>query len=373
MICCSRTSFALMQRLKALWERQSPKTEFITVVKCKSLPEYSEEKSLTECVGEWFFKVDAIVFLCAVGIAVRSIAPYLVHKAKDPAVVAADETGRFVISLLSGHAGGANELALNIAKMLGAVPVITTATDRERLFAVDDFARKNKLWVRSWELAKEISVRILEGERIGLCCKLPVEGELPWELILQDEKPLAEPAPQDEKPLAEPALQDEKLPPEPALQDKKLQAGILISDKKTDEYPYPVTLQLVPRDIVIGIGCRKNAEAERIRAAVEGCFEEEGLLPEAAAAVASIDLKKQEEGILAFCRERKLPFLTFTAQELSRQQGEFTASDFVKQITGVSNVSERSAAAAGGRLLGSRRIYDGVTVALARTERSVRF
>lgn len=340
MICCSRTSFALMQRLKALWEGQSPKTEFITVVKCKSLPEYSEEKSLTECVGEWFFKVDAIVFLCAVGIAVRSIAPYLVHKAKDPAVVAADETGRFVISLLSGHARGANELALNIAKMLGAVPVITTATDRERLFAVDDFARKNKLWVRSWELAKEISVRILEGERIGLCCKLPVEGELPWELILQD---------------------------------KKLQAGILISDKKTDEYPYPVTLQLVPRDIVIGIGCRKNAEAERIRAAVEGCFEEEGLLPEAAAAVASIDLKKQEEGILAFCRERKLPFLTFTAQELSRQQGEFTASDFVKQITGVSNVSERSAAAAGGRLLGSRRIYDGVTVALARTERSVRF
>lgn len=353
MICCSRTSFALMQKLKGLWEQQSPGTEFITIVKCKSLTEYSEERSLTECVGEWFCQVDAIVFFCAAGIAVRSIAPYLVHKAKDPAVVVVDETGSFVISLLSGHAGGANELTEEIAGMLSATPVITTATDREQLFAVDDFARKNELTVTDWKLAKEISVRILEGERIGICCELSMEGNLPPELVLHGK----EPAPKL-------VLQDEK---------QKTEAGILISDRRMERYPYPVTLQLVPRDIIIGIGCRKKIPAEKVRAAVESCFAEEGILPEAAAAVASIDLKRQEEGILTFCRERKLPFLTYTAEELNQQQGEFSESEFVKQVTGVSNVSERSAVAAGGRLLCSRRIYDQVTVALARIERSVCF
>lgn len=129
----------------------------------------------------------------------------------------------------------------------------------------------------------------------------------------------------------------------------------------------------MPRSIVIGIGCRKGVSPEKIRSAVIQCFAQEGICLCAAAAAASIDLKKEEEGILAFCREEGLPFLTYTAEELAGQRGEFTESAFVRQITGVSNVSERSVAAAGGKLLGKRRIYDGVTVALGRREGGVCF
>lgn len=180
MIACSRQAFGLMQTLKEQWEKHEKEQRlgrgggpqeirFICKVKCSSLPDISEEKMLTECVREGFEnRADAIVFFCAAGIAVRTIAPFLRHKSVDPAVLVIDETGKFCISLLSGHVGGANELAERIGSLIGAVPVITTATDREQKFAVDDFARKNGLALTDWKLAKQVSAAILEGERIAI-------------------------------------------------------------------------------------------------------------------------------------------------------------------------------------------------------------
>ena len=119
-------------------------------------------------VAQEFDHVDTIVFFAAAGIAVRSIAPCLNHKSVAPAVLVMDETGSFCISLLSGHMGGANELTQKLADWSGAVPVITTATDREGKFSLDDYARKHELVVTDWKLAKELSAAVLEGERIGL-------------------------------------------------------------------------------------------------------------------------------------------------------------------------------------------------------------
>jgi cobalt-precorrin 5A hydrolase len=149
--------------------------------------------------------------------------------------------------------------------------------------------------------------------------------------------------------------------------------GIVISDLADFKTPFETSCILVPRSIVAGIGCKKNTPEEQIEAAVLDCLQEEEIAEQALCAIASIDLKKQEEGILSFCKKRSLPFQTFLAEDLLAVSGSFTESEFVEKVTGVSNVCERSAVAAGGDLICRRRIYNGVTVALARKRSVLRF
>lgn len=362
MFACSQKAYLLMQELKQGWMAAHPFDTVACCVKTSSLPEESSENSISKLTGEWFSKADALIYFGAAGIAVRCIAPYLTHKAKDPAVLVLDEAGCFCISLLSGHAGGANELAEEITELLrekGTIPVITTATDREGKFAVDDFARKNHLLLGDWRLAKKISAGILRGEKIGFASEIEVCGKLPEEL--QD--------------LSEENLSEEKQ--NPAAEMVRLQRkerpgmGIWIS-YRSSKGPYKETLQLIPQSLVLGIGCRKGTPEEKIGQAVCQCFQEEGLLPDAVAAAASIDLKNQEQGILAYCERNNLPFLFFSKEELMQVEGTFTSSAFVEEITGVDNVCERSALLGAKkisrekvRLLVRKKCCEGVTVAVA--------
>lgn len=350
MFACSQKAYELMQELKQKWIKAHPEDRVTDMVKCKALPGRSEKRSLTELAGEWFDRADALIFFCAAGIAVRSIAPSLRHKSTDPAVLVLDETGKFCISLLSGHMGGANGLAEEVAELLkekDTIPVITTATDREGRFSADDFARRNNLTVTDWDMAKEIAVRILKGEKIGFTSEAPFEGELPEELEA----------------------------------GKGQEAGILVSGKEMETMPYETTLRLVPRTLCVGIGCKKDTPFEKIESAVAQCFREKHLLQSGIESLSSIDLKKQEAGILEYCKRHKLPFLTYSARELLQVTGEFTASEFVSEITGVDNVCERSAALTAiqrtdreawkeqkqqpYRLLVRKKCYDGVTLAVA--------
>lgn len=335
---CGKQACQKMDDLIEIWRRERPEDELVTAVKCRFLPERSISGSLAEMTREEFGKSDALIFFGAAGIAVRCIAPCISHKSTDPAVLEVDEAGRFCIPLLSGHMGGANELARWAAKKLGAMPVITTATDLEGRFAVDDFARKNGLVLTDWNAAKEISVRILEGEHIGIWTDLPLEGELPEELWLAQ---------------------------------NRREAKIWICDRILEGET--LILQLIPRTILVGIGCRKNTAKEQIGTAVEECLDLAGVRKEAVRAFASIDLKKEEAGICDYCRERNIPFWTFSKEELEAVQGSKAGSDFVREITGVDNVCERSAIAAGGNLFFEKRICGGVTIALARRKGSVRF
>lgn len=182
--CLQQTGVCADEKTGAVFEGEWPDCIIVCVVKCSSLGEISEKKSLAEITGEWFGKSDAILFVSSTGIAVRAVAPYLKHKSTDPAVIVVDGTGKFCISLLSGHAGGANELTNRIADFTGAVPVVTTATDLEGKFAVDDFARRNQMVVTDWKMAKRFSAGILEGKRVGIYSELPLEGELPEELFV---------------------------------------------------------------------------------------------------------------------------------------------------------------------------------------------
>lgn len=355
MFACSEKAYLLMQEVKKRWCKVHSEDEIITLTKCSALLQLSAEKSMMELTGEWFEKADALVFLCAVGIAVRSIAPYLEHKSKDPAVLVMDEAGKFCISLLSGHAGGANELTEQLSGLFkdqGMIPVITTATDTEGKFAVDDFARKNHLLLEDWQLAKRISAQILQGKRIRFLSDFPVCGEMPEELEYIEETQQNVPEMGDDK--------------------QKDQYSVRVSFRKARR-PSKEQLQLTPKALVVGIGCKKDTPKVQIEQAVNRCFQEEGLLQEGIAALASIDIKKQEKGILAYCEKRKFPFYVYGKEELAQVEGNFTGSAFVKEVTGVDNVCERSAVLGAlhwsrkknVHLITGKKCYDKVTVAVA--------
>lgn len=300
------------------------------------------EESLKDWTGRQSASQDALIFIGAAGIAVRAIAPFVADKASDPAVLCMDEQGRFVISLLSGHLGGANELAEKIACICGAVPVITTATDAGGRFSVDSFARREHLYLDNLKLAKRISAEVLENRTIGFYSDFPWSGELPLELALETQTEL----------------------------------GISIS---LDENlaPFPETLHLVPRITVLGIGCRRGTSKEEIEALVKKVMDRNRLSMHSIGKVASIDLKEQEQGLLDFCEAWDADFVTYSREELEEVAcvDGFSESAFVKEVTGVGNVCERSALKAAGqtRLFQKKTAEQGVTVAAALVEYQVQF
>ena len=349
LITCSVRGYATMQKLAKKLENISG-AEIIAKVKCEALPEVSMKETVKACVDEYFEQVDAIVFVTASGIAVRSVAEHLTHKSKDPAIVCMDECSKHVISLVSGHAGGANALTQMLADVMWATPVITTATDVEGRFSVDEYAREHNLVVTDWAKAKAISAEVLAGGGGA------ARG--------------AEPVWVDE---AEVSQEEEKNACGNRINVKRLQIGshqVIITPK--DVSVDVQTLQLIPRCIVAGVGWKKGTPADKIEHAVQDAFAKAGLRMEALCAVASIDLKKEEAGLIEFGETRKVPFETYTAEELQAVSGTFSASEFVTGVTGVDNVCERSAVkyasehgANDGELLLRKQAQDGVTVALA--------
>ena len=268
---------------------------------------------------------DALVFVGAAGIAVRAVAPHVRDKFTDPAVVSVDEEGRFAVPLLSGHVGGANELALRVAELTGGQAAVSTATDVNGLFAVDVWAKGNGLVITDRVLAREVSAALLEGKAVGFASDF------------------GHPCPA-------------------GLTQGPAEIGVWVT-ARTGAGPFSRTLRLAPKGLILGVGCRRGTE----RAALEDAAAEAlaGYEPLAVAAVATIDLKKDEPGLLAFCAARGLPLLTFSAGELSAVAGDFTPSDFVKGVTGVDNVCERAAAAAGGRIVVPKLAKNGVTASVA--------
>ena len=268
---------------------------------------------------------DALVFVGAAGIAVRAVAPHVRDKFTDPAVVSVDEEGRFAVPLLSGHVGGANELALRVAELTGGQAAVSTATDVNGLFAVDVWAKGNGLVITDRVLAREVSAALLEGKAVGFASD--------W----------GHPCPA-------------------GLTQGPAEIGVWVT-ARTGAGPFSRTLRLAPKGLILGVGCRRGTERAAIEEAAAAALA--GYEPLAVAAVATIDLKKDEPGLLAFCAARGLPLLTFSAGELSAVAGDFTPSDFVKGVTGVDNVCERAAAAAGGRIVVPKLAKNGVTASVA--------
>ena len=286
--------------------------------------------------GEVFGWADVMVFVGACGIAVRKIAPYVRDKRTDPAVLCVDELGNFVISLLSGHIGGANELASRVAGHLGATPVITTATDINRKFSVDAWAARNGFVIDDMQLAKAVSAAILEGN-------IPIYSDFP---VITGYPGGTQPGESGE-------------------------LGICVSyEKKT---PFSNTLRLIPQILHLGIGCRRGTTEDAIRHAVDTVLEENRIDPRAVRCVASIDRKAEEAGLLAFCESRGLRPHFYAPARLRQVPGEFTPSAFVESVTGVDNVCERSALLGADKLIIKKTAVGGVTVAVAAEKLEVSF
>lgn len=309
-----------------------------------------DNEPLKEWIGEAFRLSQPILFVGAAGIAVRSIAPFVKDKQVDSPVVVMDEGGQFVIPLLSGHLGGANELAGQLATKLQAVPVITTATDVNGLFAVDDFARRNGFSLFPREGIQKVSAGLLEEGQIRVRMAPEINYDktrLPEEIFLvKDEKEAV-----DVEVLGNDTDSDND-----SQEDRKIEGTE--SDR--------AVLTLTFRPYVVGMGCKKGMPYTELKR-----FLQENLkVPlSRVAAIASIDLKKREEGLLTLATAMHLPFYTYTKEELLTVQGDEALSDFVQSVTGVSNVCEKSAlycAGEGAVLVQKKTAENGMTLAVAR-------
>ncbi len=278
--------------------------------------------------AQLFFSCDALVFLCACGIAVRMIAPYLQSKTSDPAVIVIDEQGHFAVSLLSGHLGGANSLTKKLAECIHAIPVITTATDTGRKFSPDSFARANRLYLCEMNIAKNIASFIVNNQKIALLSDYPFINR-----------------------------------PDKFFDDHNTAVGIYIS-ADSDKMPFTETLHLVPENIVLGVGCKKNICTDSFESFILQKLEEQHIPLFRICEMVSIDLKQNEKALLDFSAKYHIPLVFHSAEELNNIQGNFSSSAFVRTVTGVDNVCERSALHDGGKLLVTKQCGNGVTLAI---------
>ncbi|MCI8551083.1 MAG: cobalamin biosynthesis protein CbiG [Lachnospiraceae bacterium] len=303
-------------------------------------------ESLREWTGKAFAEYDGLIFVGACGIAVRAIAPFLKDKFQDPAVVAIDEGAGFAIPLLSGHVGGANDLGRLTARLSGAAPVVSTATDLNGLFAVDVFAKKNHLFLSDRELAKKCSAKVVAGKQIPFYSSQPVCGKLPGELVFFEEK-------------------DEFL----------RQPGLKVAVSEQRFFGNGEILYLVPKTVTAGMGCRRGIQKEQLFGRLQEAFFAAGIFMEALEQVATIEKKKEEEGLKKLVEELSVAFLWYTGEELGRLSGAFSHSGFVEETVGVDCVCERAAVmgSGGGALLFSKQAGEGITVAAAKREQKLRF
>lgn len=278
---------------------------------------------------------DFIIFISSTGIAVRHIDGRLKGKERDPGIIVVDSSGKFVISLVSGHIGGANEFCRHISIGINAIPVITTASDNANMFSPDIFAVKNNLHITNLVTAKKIAAAILEGKSIGIVNNTSVKLDyMPDMLCISNES----------------------------------EYGIVILDNENDKFqsPFLTTLVLIRKDVIIGVGCKKNTDSSVFENEVNKYLKEYNIDITRICAIHSIDLKKDENAIWHYSRKYRVPVEFFSKSELKNVDGNFTGSDFVKSITGVDNVCERSAVVNGGKLFVEKQSGNGITFAAAK-------
>ena len=326
---------AAARRVRSYMETQGFDVAFAAPERLSDLVFPAYAGSLPAYTGT-VFESDALVFVGATGIAVRAIAPHVASKRSDPAVISLDEAGQFVIPILSGHIGGANRLARGLAAFMGAVPVITTATDVNGRFSVDTWATERGMVIGLMALAKRVSAEILRRD-IPFWSDAKRPAALPEGLVWSDAGEL----------------------------------GICVSVR--DLRPFENTLQLVPKALSVGIGCRRGTPKEAIDAAIERVFSEHRLKTEAVTGAASIDVKSDEAGLLDCCHARGWPIAFYSADQLNAIEGNFTQSAFVQHTVGVDNVCERAAAASGGSIIVPKTALNGVTVAVAELKWGIEF
>lgn len=303
---------------------------------CKENQEDFNVKTLGAKLMEEY---EGIIFIGAAGIAVRTIAPYIKSKDKDPAVIVIDNESRFVISLLSGHLGGANELALYLSSILEAQPVITTATDSLGIEAPDMIAIKNCCVIESLTVAKEVAAALVRGEKVAFYSDLDTDyipaGYVPYTEDVKDQ----------------------------------IKALVYLTNKKKSPMLKEVkTLKLIKKDIVLGIGCRKDYSSDKMQNFVERMLDHHNLDSRSVKLITTVEVKKNEKAILELAEYFKCPIKNWSLEEIKTVQYKFKGSDFVEKTLGVRAVCEPCVDLCGARILVEKAACEGMTLCIGEGE-----
>lgn len=278
------------------------------------------------CVVETFDRYDTILFIMASGIVVRTIAPLIKSKDIDPGILVMDENSNFVSSLLSGHLGGANEAAEKIADIIDAVPVISTASDVSGKVAVDTISMKIGGRLKDLESAKRVTSLIVAGEKVDIKVPQNIDSDNPKGIVV-------------------------------------------VSNRKNIEIS-----QIIPKNIVVGIGCRRDTPKYTIKKTVEDVFEGLSLHMACIRLLATVDVKADEGGLLEYSSELDKELVIIDRDKIKSIEDKFETSEFVRKTIGVGAVSGPVALLASGRkgkFLIEKYKQDGVTVSVYEEETNI--
>lgn len=291
-------------------------------------------KSILE---ESFKNADGLIFISATGIAIRYISKFVKDKKMDPAILVIDDMGKFVISLLSGHLGGANELSNKIARDISAIPVITTATDGRGIEAIDMYSKRKNYHMLDMTSVKDVTAAMVNGEKIAIYSDYKEDINYNNFTLIDSLDNI----------------------------DNDIRALVIVSNKKIDlslDIPYTV---LVPKDINIGIGCKRGVETSRIISAIYEVLDRENIYVESLRKMGTVEVKKDEVGILEAKDILNIPLEIFTIEELKKVESIFEGSEFVRKTIGVSCVSEPSAYLLGEKMIVLKSVHNGITISIS--------
>lgn len=319
---------------------EEKKPDIYTMAKYQTVQTQLIEGKISDFFGQLMKCYNTILCIMATGIVVRSVAPHLEHKSEDPGILVMDPEGKYVISLLSGHLGHANANAVYLAKRVGAEPVITTGTDVKGSMAVDVLCEKIGCSIVDYTDAKDVTALILDDEPVGILNSAGCDFTgvvLPENLQIVDVTRTAQ------------------------------KSGLIITsiDATIKDMQMP-TVQIVPKQIVVGIGCRKNTEGYRIIEALNEVLSELNISPLSIKWFASIGLKEEEAGIHEACQHFKATLKIIPDNLVKMAQHQFEGSDFVEKITGLRAVCEPCGMIASGfgECLMEKRKCQGITLSI---------
>ena len=300
-------------------------------------------RRLMDAVAETFPRYRGLVFVAAAGIVVRAIAPHLRSKDRDPAVVVLDSDGRFAVSLLSGHLGGANDLARLAARITGGAPVITTATDTAGLESWDLVAARRGMVPANLRAVKTVNMAALRGDPVTVCD--PEDrlgrrnGDDPGPPVLFVEHP------------------DQLTEGRPS---------VLVTWRRPPDSMPADCLVLHPRCLTAGVGCNRGTASKEILDLIRTIFQERGLALPSLSGLATMDAKRDEPGIQETAEALGVPIAFYPAEALGGMEVP-TPSNTVKRHMGVESVCEAAALkrAGGKRLLVPKVRSKNATLAVA--------
>ena len=298
-------------------------------------------ESLNVAVGENFNSYDSHVFIMSTGIVVRTISKFIKGKDYDPAVVVIDENITFAISLISGHIGGANLFTESISEILGITPIITTSSDITGKIAIDVLAEKLNCRMRNLDEAKILTSLIVDNKKVELF--------LPSNVKISNEK-----------------SNNNNLNSKDSLSANEKSGSpegiVIMSNREKIEIT-----QLFPKNIILGIGCRRGVPTSTILNAITTALNKANISKKSIKHIATVDLKKDEVGIIESSDILGVEMKIVSREEIEECPLIFKSSEFVKEKIGVPSVSAPVAYLTSdqkGKFLLEKFILEGVTVSI---------